>query len=192
LIERFVHSRFDEKYLTTIGVKISQKLLPPVENPKTGNFVEHHFLVWDIAAMEKFDTVAKNYYRGAAGALAVIDLTCIETILALEEICEKFYSVCPKAELIMVGNKSDLFDSSPETFQQLQKTAATLSTSYLLTSAKMQQELNQQRYLLLLRESGASHVDRRIDESLLGKSSAIINVLEMIQNSATFAAVWIS
>jgi small GTP-binding protein len=136
LIERFVHSRFDEKYLTTIGVKISQKLLPPVENPKTGNFVQHHFLVWDIAAMEKFDTVAKNYYRGATGALAVIDLTRIETILILEEICDKFYSVCPKAELIMVGNKSDLFDSSPGTLQQLQKTAATLSTSYLLTSAK--------------------------------------------------------
>ena len=32
LIERFVYNRFDEKYLTTIGVKISQKVLPPVQD----------------------------------------------------------------------------------------------------------------------------------------------------------------
>ena len=32
LVERFVHDRFEDKYLTTVGVKISTKLVPPVES----------------------------------------------------------------------------------------------------------------------------------------------------------------
>ena len=66
LVERFVYDRFDERYLTTIGVKISQKLLSPVEDPKSGQHIQYSFLVWDIAGMDKFDGVVENYYRGSA------------------------------------------------------------------------------------------------------------------------------
>jgi transcriptional regulator with PAS, ATPase and Fis domain len=69
-----------------------------------------------------------------------------------------------------------------------EKGKAILVIDDVTASAKMQQEFNQQKYLLLLRESGTSHVDRRIDESLLGKSSAIINVREMIQKIAKVSA----
>ena len=75
LIERFVYNRYDEKYLTTIGVKISQKVLAPIDDPQGGRMIQHTFLIWDIAGLEKFDKVVKNYFRGAAGALAVADLT---------------------------------------------------------------------------------------------------------------------
>ena len=93
LVERFVHDRFEDKYLTTVGVKISTKLMPPVESPGSGRFIQHTFLIWDIAGLEKFDRVALNYFRGGAGALAVADLTVPETIDRLHEFCEKFISV---------------------------------------------------------------------------------------------------
>ena len=48
LVERFVYDRFDEKYLTTIGVKISQKLLPPVQDTRSGRLCQHNFLIWDL------------------------------------------------------------------------------------------------------------------------------------------------
>jgi len=136
LIERFVYSRFDEKYLTTIGVKISQKILPPFQSPANGRFIQHNFLIWDISAMEKFDKVVKNYYRGAAGALAVADLTRPETIPELGIICDRFLSVNHKAQLLIIGNKLDIFQKNDKVINGLKKIASDFSTQYLLTSAK--------------------------------------------------------
>ena len=148
LIERFVYNRFDEKYLTTIGVKISQKILPPVQDPRSGQFIQHTFLIWDIAGLGKFDKVALNYFRGAAGALAVADLTRPETIGDIEEFCEKFRSVCPASILVILGNKSDIFQQDEKTLLELKKTAAHYSTELLLTSAKTGQHV-QDAFLIL-------------------------------------------
>jgi len=141
LVDRFVHNRFEEKYLTTVGVKISQKLLPPVEEPRKGQLIQHTFLIWDIAGLEKFDRVAMNYFRGAAGALAVADLTIPETIDRLHEFCEKFLSVSPQALLLILGNKVDLFQNDEKTLSKLVKTARFFSSQYLLTSAKTGQQV---------------------------------------------------
>ena len=65
LIDRFVNNQFEEKYLTTIGVKISQKILPPVQDEQRQRNIQHTFLIWDIAGLEKFDHVTDNYLRGA-------------------------------------------------------------------------------------------------------------------------------
>jgi small GTP-binding protein len=136
LIERFVHNRFDEKYLTTMGVKISQKIIPPIQNPQNGLPTQYTFLIWDIAGAPEFDTANLNYYRGAAGALAVADLTRPDTLLQLQDICDKFRSVSPVAKLLILGNKLDIFQENEETVRVLQKTASGFSTEYLLTSAK--------------------------------------------------------
>jgi len=148
LIERFVYNRFDEKYLTTIGVKISQKILPPVQDPQGGRLIQHTFLIWDIAALSKFDSVVLNYFRGAAGALAVADLTRPETIGDLYEFCEKFRSVCPAARFVIIGNKIDIFQQDEKTLLELKKTAARYSTELLLTSAKTGQQV-QDAFLIL-------------------------------------------
>jgi small GTP-binding protein len=148
LIERFVYNRFDEKYLTTIGVKISQKILPPLQDPRSGQFIQHTFLIWDIAGLGKFDKVALNYFRGAAGALAVADLTRPETIGDLSEFCEKFRSVCPAATLVILGNKFDIFQQDEKTLLELKKIAAHYSTELLLTSAKTGQHV-QKAFLIL-------------------------------------------
>ena len=136
LVERFVYDRFDEKYLTTIGVKISQKLLSPVEAPKSGQHIQYTFLVWDIAGMDKFDGVVENYYRGSAGALAIADLIRPETIGQLHDICDRFLSVSPGAQLLILGNKLDVFEQEGETVSLLRNTAAAFSTDFLYTSAK--------------------------------------------------------
>lgn len=141
LVERFVYNRFDEKYLTTLGVKVSQKILPPVDDTRTGQSRQHIFLIWDIAAMEKFDAVVKNYYRGAAGALVVADLTREETIGQLSPICEKFLAVNPAAQLLFIGNKTDLLLPESSTQKRLGETAATWNSDYLFTSAKTGQNV---------------------------------------------------
>jgi len=136
LIERFVHNRFGEQYLTTIGVKISQKIFPPIQHPESGQFIQYTFLIWDIAGMDKFDGVVENYYRGAAGALAVTDLTRPESIRHLQDICNRFYSVSPGAKLLILGNKLDIFQQDKKHIDLLKKTASQYLTEYMLTSAK--------------------------------------------------------
>jgi small GTP-binding protein len=136
LIERFVYNRFDEKYLTTIGVRVSEKLLSPLQDPKSGRLIQYVFLIWDIAGMDRFDDVVKNYYRGAAGALAVADLTRSETIRQLQPILDQFLAVSPDAKLLFLGNKLDIFQEDKKVLKLLKKAASEFSADYLLTSAK--------------------------------------------------------
>jgi len=136
LIEQFVYNRFDETYLTTIGVKISQKILPPVEDHQCGRTIQHTFLIWDIAGIEKFDHMALNYFRGASGALAVADLTRRETIEELHKYCESFLTVNSTADLVIIGNKIDIFHEDQHIISDLRKVAEHYSTDFLLTSAK--------------------------------------------------------
>ena len=143
LIERFVYNRYDEKYLTTIGVKISQKVLAPIEDPQSGKMIQHTFLIWDIAGLEKFGGVVKNYFRGAAGALAVADLTRPETIAHLSEFCQRFKTESPHAFLVILGNKLDIFNEDKKTLSDLNKVADRNATECLLTSAKTGKHVNE-------------------------------------------------
>ncbi|MGD2186669.1 MAG: Rab family GTPase [Desulfobacterales bacterium] len=136
LIERFVYDRFDEKYLTTIGVRISQKILPPIQNPESGEMLQHIFLIWDMAGLDKFDRVTISYLRGASGAIAVTDLTRPDTLGSLTATCNEFLSVNPDAKLLIVGNKLDIFEGNQKTVNELSETAESFSTHFLTTSAK--------------------------------------------------------
>ena len=143
LIQRYVYDRFDEKYLTTIGVNISQKALPPIKDPHGGHMIQHTFLIWDIAGLEKFDGVVKNYFRGAAGALFVADLTRPETIEHIGELYDRFCDVSPDAVVVVLGNKLDLFKEDKKTLSALKAKAAEFKTELMLTSAKTGEAVEQ-------------------------------------------------
>jgi len=86
--------------------------------------------------MDKFDDVVKNYYRGAAGALAVTDLTRPETITQVKGILDQFLLISSGAALLLLGNKLDIFQRDHETMKLLEKTADEFSMESILTSAK--------------------------------------------------------
>jgi small GTP-binding protein len=136
LIQRYVYDRFDEKYLTTIGVKVSQKALPPIKGPNGGQMIQHTFLIWDIAGLEKFDRVVTNYFRGASGALIVADLTRPETVEDIGELYDRFCAISPGAAVIVLGNKLDMFKEDKPTLSALKAKAGEFKTEMMLTSAK--------------------------------------------------------
>src|SRR5262245_46833593 len=68
LVRRFVESLFDDKYLTTIGVKVDKKQLQVAGNDLL-------MMLWDIAGAEEKFSVPSSYVRGAAGMLLVVDGT---------------------------------------------------------------------------------------------------------------------
>ncbi len=132
LVRRFVESRFDDSYLSTIGVRVSRKALQlPLAEPTTLTM-----LIWDMAGSEPFTSITRTYYQGASGALLVCDLTRSETLLSLNNYIHEFRSINLDVPLIIIANKSDLESQRVLTDELLHSTAQTHRTSWFLGSAK--------------------------------------------------------
>ncbi len=129
LVRRFVEGLFEDKYLSTIGTKVSRKTIA-VDGKQLA------MLIWDLAGSEKFSRVIGSYYRGAAGAVLVCDLTRTETLYALERYAADFHSVNPHAPLIVVGNKADLVTERTITEDDLHTFGNTLQAPAFTSSAK--------------------------------------------------------
>lgn len=135
LVRRFVHDKYEDAYISTIGVKVSQKRLAPLENSRK-ELVQYNFLVWDIEGVEKATPQVNNYLVGTHGFLLVGDLTRIETIEALPAIAGFARKMAPRAPLVLAGNKADLIPDGGEAVAALKEVADRLSAPCLLTSAK--------------------------------------------------------
>jgi len=135
LIRRFVLNTFEDNYLSTIGVKVSKK---DILSLKTNNgTVDLQLLIWDIEGVNKNSTVTEKYYTGASGGILVSDLSREDTIESLPVIRESFSRINPHAKIVIVGNKTDLFQKKPTSrINSLTKLAQSLNCEFYLTSAK--------------------------------------------------------
>lgn len=110
LIRRFVESKFSDNYLSTVGVKISRKIID-LYSDKSKKQIKLQFLIWDIEGKTKFKGIAPSYLQGAKGAIIVADVTRQETISNLPEHIDLFFSVNPKnTKIIVAFNKSDTLE----------------------------------------------------------------------------------
>lgn len=133
LVRRFVYDLFDEKYISTIGVKVSRKTVavPTVD----GAVVELTMMLWDLAGSEDFSQMRGSYMRGAAGAILVCDLTRPESLANLDGYLADLRQVSPQAMVIVVANKND----SPDQhllLSQVEVGAARLGAKCFVTSAR--------------------------------------------------------
>jgi len=135
LVRRFIEGRFDDKYLSTIGVKISRK-------PVSLEICTVNLILWDLAGSEEYNGLQANYLQGAAGGIVVCDLTRPETLNGWEYYTRRLRQINPAARLVLVANKADLVEARALSEDDLRRAAAALSDStadapsYLLTSAK--------------------------------------------------------
>jgi small GTP-binding protein len=103
LVRQFVESLFDEKYHSTIGVKIDEKDL------RVGTD-EVKLMLWDIAGAEDRFSVPVSYIRGASGIMLVIDGTRPETVARALDLIEEVEATLGQIPVVAVLNKSDLTD----------------------------------------------------------------------------------
>ncbi len=106
LIRRFVENKFSDKYLTTVGVKISRKMVQVAS--KESEAIDVRLLIWDLEGHTKFKRIAPEYLKGSKAGIIVGDLTRQETIDHLEDHIKLFLDVNPKGILLVACNKSDL------------------------------------------------------------------------------------
>lgn len=125
LFNKFLYNRFNEKYMTTIGVKVDKRIV-------NINGSELSMLLWDIAGEVSQDKVPHSYFLGASGIIYVFDLTRPSTFLNMETDIKYLTTLLPDVSLKIVGNKVDLI--TPEHLTSL-KTELPLPYD-ILTSAK--------------------------------------------------------
>jgi small GTP-binding protein len=132
LVRRFVYNLFDDKYISTIGVKVSRKTLAV---PNADQVVELAIMLWDLAGSDEFTQVRGSYLRGSAGAVLVCDLTRPATLDSLRTYADDLLGVSPDAQLVLAANKCDLAGQHL-TSADVEGVAAELDVACYLTSAR--------------------------------------------------------
>ena len=133
LMRRFVYDRFDEKYMSTIGVKVSRKTIMVA---RENDVVELNMLLWDLAGSEEFTPVRASYLGGAEGAIVVCDLTRMETLGHIDGYLQEFHTLRPNARVVLAANKWDLSEQHVFDAEDVAATAEKYRVPYFLTSAK--------------------------------------------------------
>jgi small GTP-binding protein len=136
LVRRFVYNLFDDKYISTIGVKVSRKTVAVMTED---GVAELTMMIWDLAGNEEFDHIRASYMRGSAGAVLVCDLTRPDSLLLLEESVAQLREVVDNPQLILAANKVDLVDERRISDQMLREVADGMGISTIFTSAKTEQ-----------------------------------------------------
>jgi len=109
LLHRFVKSEWRVLSSQTIGVEFASKII----RVGTGSRRKRIKLqLWDTAGTERFRSVSRSYYRGAAGAILVYDITSHNTFTSLPSFINDARALAsPNLTLLLVGNKVDLADN---------------------------------------------------------------------------------
>jgi len=93
--------------------------------------------IWDTAGSESFQSITRSYYRGAAGALLVYDVTRRETFDHLTRWLEEArQNANANLVIMLIGNKIDLEHRRVVTTEEGQKFATEHGLIFLETSAK--------------------------------------------------------
>lgn len=102
LLLQFTDKRFRADHDLTIGVEFGARLIN-LDNKQI------KLQIWDTAGQESFRSITRSYYRGAAGALLVYDITRRDTFNHLNRwLDEVRQNSNPHMAIILIGNKCDL------------------------------------------------------------------------------------
>lgn len=101
LVQRYVKSIFDEKYHTTVGVKIDKK-----DVIIAGETIR--MMVWDLAGDDAFSRLQTTFLRGAAGYLLVADGTRAGTLDVALRLNREIEAALGRLPFALALNKDDL------------------------------------------------------------------------------------
>jgi Ras-related protein Rab-2A len=130
ILLQFTDTRFQPVHDLTIGVEFGSRTIKHKED-------QIKLQIWDTAGQEKFRSITRSYYRGAAGCLLVYDITRRETfehVIAWLEDCRKFSS--KDTVIVLIGNKADLEEQRQVSFEEAAKFAADHDLAFFEVSAK--------------------------------------------------------
>nr|CCA15376.1 Rab5 family GTPase putative [Albugo laibachii Nc14] len=131
LVVRFVRDEFYEFQEPTIGAAF----LTQTVNLSDGCAVK--FEIWDTAGQERYRSLAPMYYRGAAAAIVVYDVTNKDSFTGAKSWVKELQRRGDSNVVIaLAGNKADLETRRAVTLEEARQYAEDNGILHLETSAK--------------------------------------------------------
>ncbi|APA09521.1 hypothetical protein sscle_05g042910 [Sclerotinia sclerotiorum 1980 UF-70] len=110
LLHRFVKNEWRILSSQTIGVEFASKIIRVGSGSRRKRI---KLQLWDTAGTERFRSVSRSYYRGAAGAVLCYDITNHNSFTGLPTFLNDARALAsPNLTLLLVGNKTDLSESN--------------------------------------------------------------------------------
>ncbi|XP_041033297.1 RAB3D, member RAS oncogene family, a [Carcharodon carcharias] len=127
---RYADDSFTSAFVSTVGIDFKVKTV--YRNEKRVKLQ-----IWDTAGQERYRTITTAYYRGAMGFLLMYDIANQDSFNAVHDWATqiKTYS-WDNAQVILVGNKSDLEDDRVVPTEDGRRLADDLGFEFFEASAK--------------------------------------------------------
>jgi len=134
MIARYVIDKFDDKYIATIGTKVSRK---DIQLVYPNLIVNLRMMIWDILGQKEYSKIRSASMTGAHGVIAVGDLSRPETISAMNEFwLVESGKIVGDLPTVFVGNKLDLVGKGSPPVKLLEDASAKRGAPFFLCSAK--------------------------------------------------------
>ncbi len=134
LVRRYVLDVFSDRYVRTLGTKVSKKevdLVVPQEDLRIHALIQ----VWDIMGHQGFrELLRAAYFHGCQGLLAVCDVTEQPTLGSIDTWVDGAFNVAGNVPVHLLVNKADLEPTVRE--RDVQAFAEPRHMPYVYTSAK--------------------------------------------------------
>ena len=133
IISQFTKGVFNQDLMSTNGATFSTKKKEFKDLNKTLSFE-----IWDTAGQEKYRSLAKMFFKDAAVALIVYDITSRKSFDEIKNYWMNLVKENGPKQIIMyiVGNKCDLSEKEAVIEDQAREYAENQHVSFYLTSAK--------------------------------------------------------
>ncbi|MDQ1372495.1 MAG: GTP-binding protein [Candidatus Thermoplasmatota archaeon] len=134
LTARYVVNKFDDKYIATIGTKVSKK---DMQLTKPNLIINLRLMIWDILGQKEYSKIRTASLSGAQGVILVGDLTRPETVKSLDAFwIPEIESAVGKIPTVLMGNKYDLVGNGSESVEVLESIGECRGYPTFLASAK--------------------------------------------------------
>lgn len=127
---RYADDSFTSAFVSTVGIDFKVKTVIRREK-------RMKLQIWDTAGQERYRTITTAYYRGAMGFILMYDVTNEDSFSSVQDWVTqiKTYS-WDNAQVILVGNKSDMHAERVVTYDRGKQLADQLGLEFFETSAK--------------------------------------------------------
>ena len=133
IIARFINNTFENNIMSTTGASYAGKTMAFEEFG--GQCIK--FEIWDTAGQEKYRSLTKIFYKDAAVAILVYDITRKESYEELKNYWYNQLKECSPSNIVIgiAANKCDLYDNEQVSEDEARKFAEEIGAVFKLTSA---------------------------------------------------------